>query len=1014
MAVPNLFVRCVRFQLFLSATFLLMAALAFAQEPNGALAGTVRDATGALVRGAKISVAGIGSGLNKITTSDSEGEFRVEALSPGEYEITVQAPSFAVAHSVARIAVGSVASVAVTVRPEAAPQSVQVKAGTESVTSQSVETTSSIEQTVIGAKDLASLPLASRSFANIAYLSPMTEPVEPSDPTKARITAVAFGGSSGLNVDLSVDGGDNNDDYIGGFLQSYSPDAIQEFVVRTAQYDADTSRTNGGSVIISTRRGTNNWHSDLAAYFREEALNARNRLDNPEPNPKQPFSRENGVATLGGPIIQDKLWTFSSFEYVRENASVAYNNDTQAEFNALAGLAAARQIPGVSSIAVPSSVEVPFHDSLFDQRFDWTESERSQWFLRGALDWSQTRNDLIQQATLPSAGARTDSHYWSVLLNNQFQFSPAWLGSFTFQANNFHHTKQRNSHLGFALAFPFSANFHTTSGFETFGDNQFVTPITAFPIRRDQQKYQFRYDVSHIRGAHAVKFGINFIHEPVLNGRLADDAERLIRFRDLNPSDLVASGQSLAPFFTCDPEAASPDPAACPADSAGEPLADITDVSAGGGRFTQSVQRLGLYAQDSWRVTPSFTINYGLRYDTSFGLFDSNGSNQSQNPALSLLKVPGAPAPFGVPHDYRTAFAPRLGIAYSPGTAGNTVIRAGVGLYYNDLGQNGWVDAFRAVGGTLNPGDQAALIDPRYHTPYALQASAGIEHAFNRAWSANVFYEHQQGVHQYRRYEYVAGTTLAAGVDNNISLFRTDNRSQYDGVSFGLQHNSRWLNLTAHYTLANATTWGATVGELFDYVNGVSDVRNPFGPGDHGPSGEDVRHRLVIAGTAHLPWKFEVSTLSQFESARPFTMADGADDLNGDGIVGNDRVIVNGIQTSLDQFRGTPFAQIDMRVSREFKIGEHGTLVPFAELFNLFNRQNPGNNYAGDVAGLPFGVDNTANVTAICLNPSCTATKPVRSINDLRVPAGALGDFFGPGTTVGVPFAAQLGVRFRF
>jgi len=259
MAVPNLFVRCVRFQLFLSATFLLMAALAFAQEPNGALAGTVRDATGALVRGAKISVAGIGSGLNKITTSDSEGEFRVEALSPGEYEITVQAPSFAVAHSVARIAVGSVASVAVTVRPEAAPQSVQVKAGTESVTSQSVETTSSIEQTVIGAKDLASLPLASRSFANIAYLSPMTEPVEPSDPTKARITAVAFGGSSGLNVDLSVDGGDNNDDYIGGFLQSYSPDAIQEFVVRTAQYDADTSRTNGGSVIISTRRGTNNW-----------------------------------------------------------------------------------------------------------------------------------------------------------------------------------------------------------------------------------------------------------------------------------------------------------------------------------------------------------------------------------------------------------------------------------------------------------------------------------------------------------------------------------------------------------------------------------------------------------------------------------------------------------------------------------------------------------------------------------------------------------------------------------
>jgi len=84
--------------------------------------------------------------------------------------------------------------------------------------------------------------------------------VEPSDPTKARITAVSFGGSSGLNVDLSVDGGDNNDDFIGGFLQNFSPDAMQEFTVRTAQFDADTSRTNGGSVIISTRRGTNDWH----------------------------------------------------------------------------------------------------------------------------------------------------------------------------------------------------------------------------------------------------------------------------------------------------------------------------------------------------------------------------------------------------------------------------------------------------------------------------------------------------------------------------------------------------------------------------------------------------------------------------------------------------------------------------------------------------------------------------------------------------------------------------------
>src|SRR5215472_361594 len=110
MAYPDPFVRSVRFHLFLLPTFLLMAALAFAQEPNGALAGTIRDAGGALGVGAKVSVTGVGSGLSRSTTSDNRGEFRVEALSPGQYQLAVSAPNFAVSHSLINIAVGSVAS----------------------------------------------------------------------------------------------------------------------------------------------------------------------------------------------------------------------------------------------------------------------------------------------------------------------------------------------------------------------------------------------------------------------------------------------------------------------------------------------------------------------------------------------------------------------------------------------------------------------------------------------------------------------------------------------------------------------------------------------------------------------------------------------------------------------------------------------------------------------------------------------------------------------------------------
>ena len=196
-------------------------------------------------------------------------------------------------------------------------------------------------------------------------------------------------------------------------------------------------------------------------------------------------------------------------------------------------------------------------------------------------------------------------------------------------------------------------------------------------------------------------------------------------------------------------------------------------------------------------------------------------------------------------------------------------------------------------------------------------------------------------------------------------------------------------------------------------MNGVSNPLDPFGPGDHGPSGEDIRHRFVFIGTLQLPWRLEVSTLAQFESARPFTMATPAD-IRGDGFSGNDRVVVDGIETSLDEFRGTPFYQVDLRVSRNIPLGERFMLRPFAEFFNLLNRQNPGNNYVGDVSALPTPVNSLSNATAFCLNASCTETAPITSYRQLRVPAGALGDFFGPGTTVGIPFAAQVGAKLTF
>src|SRR5579864_1576472 len=306
-----------------------------AQNPNGTLRGEVQDTGGARVAGANVTASATGSSLVRSAIANGAGEFRIEGLLPGPYHLTVSANGFANAQADVDVVVSTVRDMTVTLKPARAAASVTVEAGASSVTTETIDTASAVHQGAVSSHDLETLPLASRSFANIAYLVPGTEPVEPSDPTKARITAVSTGGSSGLNNELSVDGGDNSDDWIGGFLQNFSPDGIQEFAVRTANEDADTGGTTAGSVVITTKHGTNDWHGDAAFYGRASALNARFPIENPAPNPKQPFSRQNYVATIGGPIARDKAWFFSSFEYIRENASIAYSPANIAEFRAL-------------------------------------------------------------------------------------------------------------------------------------------------------------------------------------------------------------------------------------------------------------------------------------------------------------------------------------------------------------------------------------------------------------------------------------------------------------------------------------------------------------------------------------------------------------------------------------------------------------------------------------------------------------------------------------------------------
>jgi len=206
------------------------------------------------------------------------------------------------------VAVSVVRDLAVTLKLASGRETVNVEGISSSITTETIDTASAVHGGVVGSHDLESLPLPARSFANIAYLVPGTEPVEPSDPTKARITAVSTGGSSGLNNELSVDGADNSDDWIGGFLQISHPTEFRNLPCAPRM----KTPTRAGRLPVGRNHHEawhNEWHGDAAFYDRQAALNARFPIENPAQtctggtcvnNPKQPFSRQNYVGTLGG------------------------------------------------------------------------------------------------------------------------------------------------------------------------------------------------------------------------------------------------------------------------------------------------------------------------------------------------------------------------------------------------------------------------------------------------------------------------------------------------------------------------------------------------------------------------------------------------------------------------------------------------------------------------------------------------------------------------------------------
>jgi hypothetical protein len=287
---------------------------AAAQKDSGAIAGTVKDPSNAVVAGAKVVVRDLDRGSVVTTTTNSSGEYVVDPLKIGRYEVMAEKTGFKKS---------SMGPVSVDVQSRAAVDLIlQVGNISETVTvtmqRQQLETETSELGQVVDSRTIVTLPLNGRNYAQLALLSTGVAPAEPGSRVEGSFGFSASGARS-LQNNFLLDGIDNNSS-LGDVLtgQAYviqpSVDAIEEFKVQTNDYSAEFGRGNGAIMNAVMKSGANSFHGDLYEFFRNDALDARNAFDL---FGRQPYHQNQFGATLGGPIVKDRTFFFVDYEGFR-------------------------------------------------------------------------------------------------------------------------------------------------------------------------------------------------------------------------------------------------------------------------------------------------------------------------------------------------------------------------------------------------------------------------------------------------------------------------------------------------------------------------------------------------------------------------------------------------------------------------------------------------------------------------------------------------------------------------
>lgn len=632
------------------------------QGSTGSITGIVADATGAVVPNATVTLTSRATNQTQTTTTSGDGVYRFVLLQPGRYTVKASAQNFAEQTLDVEVQVGRTTDANFTL-------GIQDVTATVEVTAEGVQATTSNFDAIQNETAIENLPINGRRFQDFVTLTPSAQV----DPQRGQI---ALSGQRGINTNVNVDGLDYNQPFFGGIRGgersnsafTIPQESIREFQVIAAGYTAEFGRSSGGIVNAITKFGTNELRGSAFYLLRPKQLARANEyakaLKEQSLGPRgvdatlAPTQHQFG-GSIGGPIVKNRLFFFGSYEQQRFRAP------RQVLFGTLTNINTATLNPGQLAIynyyrSIEQSYTQTNDAYAALGRIDWNINDSNRFNIR----YSYSRNNALNavstgETALDPTTNRALSNNGTEKNRNNIVVGQlvSTLSARVVNELRFQWAREDRPRLANVQA----PNVDNAIG--SFGTRNFL-PTTQF-----DKRLQFANSLTWNKGNHSFKFGGEF-SDIFVEQKFGFNQFGVYTFVGLTSATGILEAMSTNQSATVRGRFDT---------STARYRQQIGNLQAA---FT--VRELAFFAQDSWRITPKFTFNYGLRYERQF-----NPSAEANNdPVINLVKNTPLPLfsgrtidPTQIP-DSQHQWGPRIGFAYDPKGDGKTVIRGFSGIYY--------------------------------------------------------------------------------------------------------------------------------------------------------------------------------------------------------------------------------------------------------------------------------------------------------------------------------------------